>query len=264
VATDDFQLVSQPAVAKVDGSGGDRHALYGTGLYQLHAYGPTGLEPPGWPKFLGGWVQPTPSVGNVDRDPELEVTAVTREGWSFAWDTSADACGAGGTDTNQEWWTFHHDEFSSANYRTDARPPARPGRLTLRKRSGGDVELSFAGSGDDLDCGDPARYELRGSNDPIRDGSDFKRAKRLSAGDAEPDGGRDRLTAAAAAKFDFIAVRAVDDGDSVGTTPRALDDADNVSYVRSAAARGDRGGGGDRGRSGDGRRDCDRPRCIGP
>jgi len=258
VATDDFQLVSQPAVAKVDGSGSDRQVLYGTGLYQLHAYGPTGLEPSGWPKFLGGWVQPTPSVGNIDRDPELEVTAVTREGWSFAWETSADACDAGGTDTNQEWWTFHHDEFSSANYRTDARPPARPGRLKLEKRRGGAVELSFAGSGDDLDCGEPARYEIRGSDDPIRDGSDFKRAKRLAAGDADPDGGRDRLIAEDAAKFNFIAVRAVDDGDSVGTTAKTLDDADNVSYVRSAAVRrGERGGGGREG-------NCGGRRCIGP
>ena len=44
-ATDDFQLLGQPAVANVAGSGADRHALYGTGLYQLHAYGSDGSEP---------------------------------------------------------------------------------------------------------------------------------------------------------------------------------------------------------------------------
>ena len=36
--------------------GGERHVLYGTGLYQLHAYGLDGSEPAGWPKFVGGWL----------------------------------------------------------------------------------------------------------------------------------------------------------------------------------------------------------------
>jgi hypothetical protein len=133
VATDDYQLLSQPALAKVDGSGGGRQALVGTGLYQLHAYGALGAEPKGWPKFLGGWIQSTPAVGDVDGDGRLDVLAFTREGWGFAWGTDAPACSVGGAATNEEWWTFHHDEHGTARHGHDARPPSRPGPLTVER-----------------------------------------------------------------------------------------------------------------------------------
>ncbi len=75
-------------------------------------------------------MQATPAVGDADGDGDLDVTTVTREGWSFLWDTAAnpgdsdgiDAC----DDSNEEWWTFHHDEHSTNNYRGDGRPPNRP------------------------------------------------------------------------------------------------------------------------------------------
>jgi len=223
VATDDFQLVSQSAVAKVGGLAQERQALVGTGLYQLHAYGPAGSEPGGWPKFLGGWVQPTPSVGDVDGDGELEVSAVTREGWSFVWNTGADACQAGSTTTNQEWWTFHHDEFSTANYETDSRPPSRPGPLDVTRGADDDRVLSFEASGDDLACGAPERYEARGSDQPIVSGSDFQNADLLEvrAAQIRSGGQRQTLTVEGAGDFHFVAIRAVDD-------------ADNVGYVRAA------------------------------
>ena len=101
-------------------------ALVGTGLYQLHAYGPGGLERAGWPKFTGGWMQATPAVGDADGDGDLDVTTVTREGWSFLWDTGVDACGG----SNDEWWTFHHDEHSTNNYGIDGRPPGTPRGLS--------------------------------------------------------------------------------------------------------------------------------------
>ena len=43
-ATDDYQLLSEAAIARVNGPGPARQALVGTGLYQLHAYGPKGGE----------------------------------------------------------------------------------------------------------------------------------------------------------------------------------------------------------------------------
>ena len=256
VATDDFQLVSQPAIAKVDDLGGEaagpsaqgvptpsRHALVGTGLYQLHAYDLAGREPGGtrderWPKFLGGWVQPTPAVGDVDGDGKLEVSAVTREGWSFVWDTTADACqegvGPASLTTNQEWWTFGHDEFGSHNYETDARPPSRPGPLDVTEVAN-DLELSFVASGDDLLCGTPERYEARGSNQPIRTGEDFQDAEPLdiTAQPIRPGGERQDAVVDDGGAYRFVAIRAVDD-------------AGNVSYVRSASTvEEDDGGGGD-------------------
>ena len=224
-ATDDFQFVTQPAIAKVDAAGGDRQAVVGTGLYQLHAYGPGGSEASGWPKFLGGWVQPTAAVGDVDGDGKLEVAAVTREGWSFLFNTGAPACQAGGTTTNQEWWTFGHDEFGTHNYRTDSRPPSRPGPIEVRSTGGHGRLLTFDAAGDDLECGKPARYKVRGSDQPILSGADFQRATGLGSVDATaPGSGRQQIRRDNAGRFRFVAVRAVDD-------------AGNVGYVRSASTK---------------------------
>ncbi len=243
VATDDFQLVSQPAIAKVGGGGSGRHALVGTGLYQLHAYGRDGVEPGGWPKFLGGWVQPTPAVGDTDGDGRLEVSAVTREGWSFLWNTPTEACSDGSATTNAEWWTFGHDEFGSHNYGTDSRPPSRPGPIGVAAQSGRNRLLAFEASGDDLLCGAPQRYQARGADTPIRSGADFRAATPLDSEAASAvrasskgtgTGARQRLAVRGAGRFRFVAVR-------------AADDAGNVSYVRSAATGGSAdgpGGGG--------------------
>jgi hypothetical protein len=185
-ATDDFQLLGQPAIANV-GDGEDRHALYGTGLYQLHAYGADSTEPAGWPKFTGGWTQATPSVGDADGDGDLEVSALTREGWSFLWATETPACEADGTSTNAEWWTFHHDERGTANYATDSRPPATPGALEATyDESAGVTRLSWTAPGDDWDCGDATRYRVVAGDGPIEDPGDADET--LAEGDAVANG----------------------------------------------------------------------------
>jgi len=181
VATDDFQLLSQPAIAKVGGSG--RQALVGTGLYQLHAYGANGGEPPGWPKFTGGWLFATPSVGDIDGDGKLDVTTATREGFAFAWGTGVDACGED-SPTNDEWWTFHHDEHGTARYGHDARPPGAP-RALDRSRRGRTVQLRWRTPGDDWLCGKAAHYRVIAARGPI-DGPDDGRV--LAHGDAGGEG----------------------------------------------------------------------------
>ena len=163
VATDDFQLLSQPVIAKVGGAG--RQAIVGTGLYQLHAYGEHANEPPGWPKFTGGWIFATPSVGDLNGDGKLDVVTVTREGFAFAWRTGVDACG-GGSRTNDEWWTFHHDEHGTARYGYDARPPGAPTGLR-RTKEGRAVRLHWEAPGDDLLCGRAARYRVVASRAPV-------------------------------------------------------------------------------------------------
>jgi hypothetical protein len=164
-ATDDFQLLSQASVARVAGSGPQRQALVGTGLYQLHAYGPTGAEAPGWPKFTGGWIESTPAVGDADGNGKLDVAGVTREGWSFLWRTGVSACGG----SNDQWWTFHHDERGTANYGVDGRPPGSPRNLVARRNAaGGSVTVSWKQPGDDWLCGSPARYRVIAAQNPIR------------------------------------------------------------------------------------------------
>jgi hypothetical protein len=167
-ATDDFQLLSQAAVARVGGIGKARQALVGTGLYQVHAYGPTGSEPAGWPKFTGGWIESTPAVGDADGNGKLDVSVVTREGWSFLWRTGISACAG----SNSEWWTFHHDERNTANYGTDGRPPGTPQNLQATRAANGSVTVSWKQPGDDWMCGRPALYRLIVSPDPIVHPSD--------------------------------------------------------------------------------------------
>ena len=69
------------------GIGPGRQALVGTGLYQLHAYGPAGSRPPAGRSSPAAGSTPTPCVGDADGDGKLDVTALTREGWQFLWDT---------------------------------------------------------------------------------------------------------------------------------------------------------------------------------
>jgi hypothetical protein len=160
LATDDFQLVSQAAVAQVGATtpAAGHQALVGTGLYQLHAYGPAGVEPAGWPKFTGGWTQATAAVGDTDGNGTLDVTTLTREGWIFQWKSTASRC----SNHNEEWWTYHHDEHSTANYGHDGRPPGTPRELTAT-RDGGRIKLTFKAPGDDWLCGKAAKLRvLRG------------------------------------------------------------------------------------------------------
>ena len=170
-ATDDFQLLSQGSVARVAGDGPSRQILMGTGMYNLHAYdGVTGLDASGWPKFTGGWIQSTPAVGDADGDGSLDVSALTREGWSFLWSTDVDAC----DDSNEEWWTYHHDERSTANYGTDGRPPGTPRALAAKRNADGSVTLGWTAPGDDWLCGEAAEYQVLVASTPIgspKDGS---------------------------------------------------------------------------------------------
>ncbi|UJA21164.1 S8 family serine peptidase [Thermoleophilia bacterium SCSIO 60948] len=169
--TDDFQLLSQASIAQVGGAGPERQALVGTGLYQVHAYGPQGAEPEGWPKFTGGWNQVTPAVGDADGDGDLDVASLTREGWSFLWDTGVDACEG----SNDEWWTYHHDEFSTNAYGTDARPPGTPTGLEA-ERSGDGASASFIAAGDDWLCGRAEKVRVLVSDEPIDSPGDGSRA----------------------------------------------------------------------------------------
>jgi hypothetical protein len=221
IATDDFQLVTQPSIAKVGGAGAARQALVGTGMYQLHAYGEDGSEPAGWPKFVGGWLFATPSVGDVDGDGKLDVTTLTREGWSFVWRTDVPACGG----TNGEWWTFHHDEHSTANYGSDARPPARPRRIA-RRASGNDLTLSFRAPGDDLFCGSVARYEVRGLRSRAATGASFRRGRKLDTGTPKLAAGGEQqtLSVKGARSYRYLGIR-------------AFDEAGNASFVAVVRAR---------------------------
>jgi hypothetical protein len=241
-ATDDFQLLSNAAIARVAGSGPGRHILAGTGMYQIHAYDSTGQEAPGWPKFTGGWNQPTPAVGDADGDGDLDVTGYTREGWSFLWDTDPDRTAGGSDDgvdacdaSNEEWWTSRHDEHGTGNYGTDARPPGTPQGLQAQ-RSGSTVTFTWTAPGDDWMCGTADRYRVIGSPTPITSPGD---GTQIGADEEDPlaagDGEQLDLTDAQLGGAQHVAILYRDEAGNWGL----------LASVQVPAAGGGGGGGGE-------------------
>jgi hypothetical protein len=160
----DLQFFGAPAVADITG---DRlpEAIIGTGVYDLHAFDVNGAEPPGWPKFTNGWMVGSPAVGDVDGDGLLEVVAVTREGYLFVWRTTGPECGT------VLWRRYHHDEWGTGNYHTNARPPASLSAADITSvevRTAIEVGFELARTpGDDLFCGASVFYDARFSDSPI-------------------------------------------------------------------------------------------------
>ena len=157
----DLQFLTAPSVADIDGDGLPE-ALEGSGVYDLHAINVNGVEPAGWPKLTGGWVVATPAVGDIDGDGRLEVVTITREGWLFIWQTTAGEC------SPTPWRKAHHDEWSTGNYHTDARPPAPLHTAELTVSIGGHIDVALnAVPGDDLYCGAVATIDARYAPQPI-------------------------------------------------------------------------------------------------
>ena len=164
-AVEDYQLLSSPSVADVSDAPGNE-VVVGTGLYYVRDINAAGIEGTGFPKFTGGWIISTPAIGDVDGDGNLDVTALSREGFAFRWTTTQPACG-----TNDEWWTARHDEWSTGAYGTDTRPPGTPRNLTATQ-TGSSVALNWTAPGDDWLCGKAKRYRVIASTKPIQHPTD--------------------------------------------------------------------------------------------
>ena len=159
-AVEDYQLLSSPAVADVSDAPG-KEILVGTGLYHLRNINAQGIEGAGWPKFTGGWIFAVPAIGDADGDGKLDVTTLTREGFSFLWKTDRPVCGG-----NSEWWTSRHDEWSTGAYGTDARPPGSPRTLSAG-RDGANVKVVWNAPGDDWLCERATKFRVLASPTPI-------------------------------------------------------------------------------------------------
>jgi Subtilase family len=224
-AVEDYQLLSSPAVADVSDAPGNE-ILVGTGLYYLRDFNADGTEGKGFPKFTGGWLYSVPAVGDTDGDGKLEVSALTREGYSFQWDTDRPACG-----TNDEWWTARHDEWNTGAYGTDSRPPGTPRSFKL-KRSRGRALLSWLTPGDDWLCGKAKRYRLLASSKPIvhpREG------RSLGEFAAQGTGAREDRTLRITKRNRYFAVLYQDDAGNWGhIAPRAKAPASKAAKPRLA------------------------------
>ena len=204
--TEDYVLLSSPASADVSDAPGNE-LMVGTGLYLLRSMNAQGIEGTGWPKFTGGWIETVPATGDTDGDGKLEVTSLTREGNAFMWDTDRPACGG-----NDEWWTSHHDEFSTSAYGTDSRPPGTPGTLTATRR-GGQVELHWVAPGDDWLCGNAKTFRVLASDGEL---TAPRQGQQAATGNAAALGQAQTLTLDVPATRRRLAVMYVDEAGNPG------------------------------------------------
>lgn len=108
---EDYTFFMNAAVADVSGDAYPE-AILGTGGYYVRAVDACGREAPGFPKFTGQWIVPSPAVGDLDGDQSLEVVTGTRSGYVYAWHTR------GRSNGSVQWPTFRHDNANTGNYGT--------------------------------------------------------------------------------------------------------------------------------------------------
>jgi len=230
-AMDDYQIFTSPTIADVGGTP-DREVIQGSGLYLLHAFGPSGAEAADFPKFTGGWLSGVSPTGDLDGDGLLEIANWTREGNMFVWDTSAPACGG-----NDEWWGFRHDDHNSGTYGNDTRPPSVITDLavtnTTTSGSGSlDVTLSWTAPGEDHACGTAQSYDIRYSSSPIT-ADNFADATPVTGEPApQPSGATEEFTTTVPGSARFFAAQAIDEANNVSPVSNnatmADSDADGV------------------------------------
>jgi hypothetical protein len=114
----DLQFFEQPIVGDVNGVNAGGYVIEGSGLYDLRAYGPTGQEAPGFPKFTGGWVTGGAVVGAWGNGADQIVATGTRTGELLVWSTPTPACASPGP-----WAQSHHDLWNSNDVSQPTTPP---------------------------------------------------------------------------------------------------------------------------------------------
>ena len=146
------------------------------------------------------------SFGTLDTSPSAhkDVVSITRSGTLSVYSTPAPACSPSSSPR------FHHDDWNSGNYTTDAVTPGHPSRARLRHGV-----LSFTAPGADLMCGAAASYQVVTSEHPITP-ENFSRATRLTGAPAPAAAGQEQSFKLPAGVERYVAIRAVNAAGNVG------------------------------------------------
>ena len=125
----DLQFFDEPIVANVTGASGGGSLVEGSGINDLRAYGPTGVEATGYPKFTGGWMVGSAALGPFGADQDQVLVAGTRLGALYIWSTPTPACASSGP-----WPQEHHDLWNTGNL-SETGAPAPACRVTTDPRA---------------------------------------------------------------------------------------------------------------------------------
>jgi hypothetical protein len=196
-------------VGQITASGGQA-VIGGTSSLDLAAF-TAGGRPAGsaWPKLTGDWTIATPTLGSfgtLDSSPgaDKDVVSITRSGTLAVYRTPAPACSANSSPR------FHHDNWNTGNYETDALDPGRPFGTGVRRGV-----LSFTAPGGDSMCGTGTRYQLVTSKRPITPQS-FGSAKPLPGAPVPAAPGTRQSFAVPRGAERYVAIRAVNAAGNVG------------------------------------------------
>jgi len=157
VHQDGFPFYDAPLVADVGTGGPTRAAIETNDNYFVHAWGPTGAEAPGFPKYTGQWNGFAGTIGDPRMDGQQHLVFGTREGDLFDWKVDGDSA------RNDQWWHGRHDERNTGQYGLDTRRPAAPEGLSASRGADGKVTLDFVATGDDGAIGTAKSYDVRSS-----------------------------------------------------------------------------------------------------
>jgi hypothetical protein len=206
---DGFPFYDAPITADVGEPGPARDAIEANDNYFIHAWGPGGVEAPGFPKYTGQWTGFAGSVADPRLDGQLQLAYGTREGDLFLWRVNGDA------KKNDSWWHGRHDERNTGQYGLDTRRPAVPDNMSATRSADG-VLLNFTAPGDDWTVGTATSYDVRWSADPIT-ADNFDSANEVTGvAPPGPAGTSEQLTLDLPSEARYVAVRAVDDAGNLG------------------------------------------------
>jgi hypothetical protein len=205
----DLQFLTGPVIGQITGGPG-QDVIGGSASMDLAAFNAAGLPAStAWPKLTGDWTVATPALGSfgtfdTSSGARKDVVSITRAGTVSVYSTPAPACSPSSSPR------FHHDDWNSGDYETDAVTPGKPYRVHLRHHI-----LAFKAPGADLLCGTATSYQLVTSTRPITP-QNFAHAKALTGGPSPAAAGTKQSFKLPAGVERYVAFRAVNAAGNVG------------------------------------------------